>query len=83
MFAKLPAAKVVRLFTHALLERRIIFFADQYATLHIAAECLCALLFPFYWQVWDLVLPSAANLEHECTYCLVLVTGGFGFALGL
>lgn len=52
LFCKLTPAKIVRLFTHIVMEKRIVFFADQYSTLHVIAESMCALLYPFYWQVW-------------------------------
>jgi hypothetical protein len=83
LFCKLTAAKIVRLFTHVLMEKRIVFFADQHSTLHVIAESICALIYPFYWQVWSGHAPFCTNAtaiifisccpSSDENVCLVLV----------
>eukprot|EP00124_Ichthyophonus_hoferi_P001719 Ihof_evm2s98 gene=Ihof_evmTU2s98 len=60
MFCKLKVENVVRLFTLALCERRILIFSANYSALHVIAESICALIYPLTWQhVYIPVLPEA------------------------
>eukprot|EP01134_Creolimax_fragrantissima_P000652 CFRG0652T1 len=59
IFRCMPIDCVVELFTHTMLEHRIVLLSSSTEKLHTVAETLCSFLFPFYWQhVYIPVLPS-------------------------
>uniref|UniRef100_A0A3Q2QH05 DENN domain-containing protein 2A n=2 Tax=Fundulus heteroclitus TaxID=8078 RepID=A0A3Q2QH05_FUNHE len=67
LFSCLSLRLLLRVFGSLLLERRVIFIADQLSTLSQCCHAVVALLYPFIWQhTYIPVLPSAM-LDIVCT----------------
>jgi hypothetical protein len=58
----LDAINIISVFTSLLLERRVIFIADELSVLSSCVQAAVALLYPFSWQV-------LCRVSCACRYC--------------
>lgn len=67
LFKRLSEEKIIKVFTSALLERRIIFLAEELSVLSQCIHAVAALLYPFTWQHTYIPVLPEVMIETVCS----------------